>query len=442
MYSKPVVMLRWFAVALAIALLAATLVWRIPFMLWDHLDFAPLYAAWRSGVSLSQTIFWRVHGGHLHSAAYAVLLATTWLSHGQTWLDCLVSWALLCLYAWIVFALCRKTLRFDDDIACAAAALILFLALYPGHLANLQWGWQVAVFLCLLGAASSIRILTAENLNWKGNILALLAAALALLSFGTALALLPIALLAIAARGELSLMRRIGLALPWVVCALLSMYVLRSDAGLVAQHAGASSISFAARLWEILHYTLDYLGSGIARFATGAAPWLALLALATAGAAIVATRGRRATWPWIGLLLFGFVGAVLTAFGRAQEGTDQAFVSRYVSFSSVFWCGCVGLVAMAAQAATRRKAAWIALGVVAVFALINAVAMTRRAERLAQQSRVTAATVCATWPQVDRALLDGMHYDGADAARERLQVVRALGFAPFDRCAETHGEHE
>ena len=92
-------LLRLFAALLALALLAATLAWRIPFMLWDHLDFAPIYASWQSGAPLSQTIFWHNHGGHLHAAAYAVLLFTTWFSHGQTWLDCFVSWIFLVAYA-------------------------------------------------------------------------------------------------------------------------------------------------------------------------------------------------------------------------------------------------------------------------------------------------------------------------------------------------------
>lgn len=435
MFGKPFSLLRLFAVALAAALLAATLAWRIPFMLWDHLDFAPLYAEWRNGAPLSQTIFWHNHGGHLHTAAYLVLLATTSLSHGQTWLDCLASWALLCFYAVVVFAMCRDTLHLEEGKTRAAAALILFLALYPGHLANLQWGWQVAVFLCLFGAALAIYNLTAENFGWRANLIAMLAAALALLSFGTALALVPIALLAIAMRTELSLARRIVLALPWVLGSLIPIYAMRSDAGLVTQYAGASATLLAARLWGVSHYTLNYLGSGIARFASDLAPWLAALAVVTGAVAVFATKARRAAWPWIGLMLFGLLSAVLTALGRVDEGAQQAFVSRYVSFSSVFWCGWVGLILIATREAPKKSLAWFAVAFVAVFALFNALAMTKRAERMARESRATAAILCANYPNIDRAVLEDMHYAGADAAWERLQVVHALGFAPFDRCA-------
>ena len=70
-------------VALPLALgllLAATLQWHLPLMLWDHIDLVPIYDAWRRG-DLAASQFWRIHdGSHFHSAAYAVLLATTWLS--------------------------------------------------------------------------------------------------------------------------------------------------------------------------------------------------------------------------------------------------------------------------------------------------------------------------------------------------------------------------
>src|SRR3982750_1724891 len=79
-------------------LLVLTMVWHVPMMLWDHLDLAPIYKAWNEG-DLARSGFWNIHGGHLHTAAYAVLLVTTRLSGGEPWLDCLTSWVLLLGYA-------------------------------------------------------------------------------------------------------------------------------------------------------------------------------------------------------------------------------------------------------------------------------------------------------------------------------------------------------
>lgn len=425
---------RLFAALLAIALLAATLAWRIPFMLWDHLDFAPLYATWQSGVSLSQTIFWHSHGGHLHTAAYAVLLVTTWLSHGQTWLDCFASWIFLVAYAATILALCRETLPLVDERARFGVGLIVFLALYPGHLSNLQWGWQVAVFLCLLGTVVAIRSLSREEFDWRDNLISLCGATMAVLSFGIALALVPIALLAIALRGELRLGTRIAFALPWLLGSLVVAYALRSDASLITPHSHVDWAELATRLFEIGYYALNFLGAGIARFATGAAPWLALFAIFSGVPAAIASRSRRSAWPWIGFLLFGMIGAILTALGRIDAGPTQAFASRYVSFSTLFWLGWVGLFVLVLNGRTRHAVQWAVCGVVALFATGNAVAMAKRADRLAHEARITAATVCATYPDVAETVLKDMHYAGAEAARERLQVVHELGFPPFDTC--------
>lgn len=425
---------RLLAALLALALLAATLAWRIPFMLWDHLDFAPLYAGWQSGASLSRTIFWHNHGGHLHAAAYGVLLLTTWLSHGQTWLDCFASWVLLVAYAATVLALCRETLPLDDARARAGIGLIAFLALYPGHLANLQWGWQVAVFLCLLGAVVAIRSLSREDFDWRDNAVALCAAAVAALSFGIGLAIVPIALLAIVLRDELRGGTRLALAAPWLLGGLLIAYALRGDAGLVASQVQTGWWASAAQLFGIGTYALNFIGAGIARFAPEAAPWLALFAILSGARAAFASHRRRSAWPWIGLMLFALIGSMLTALGRVAEGPTQAFASRYVSFSTVFWLGWLGVCVPWIHGRRRPAAQWAVFALIAAFALGNAVAMAKRAARLAHEARLTAATLCATYPDVDDAVLKDLHYAGADAARERLRVVHALGFPPFDAC--------
>ena len=92
-------------------MLAATLLLHVPLMLWDHIDLVPMYEAWRQG-DLKISEFWRIHdGSHFHSAAYAVLLLTTWLSGGRPWLDCVVSWVVFAAMAWALIALARMGWR-------------------------------------------------------------------------------------------------------------------------------------------------------------------------------------------------------------------------------------------------------------------------------------------------------------------------------------------
>lgn len=402
-------------------LLLLTILWQVPMMLSNHLDLVPIYAAWNDG-RLDPSTLLAIHGGHLHALAYAVLLLTTRLSDGRPWLDCVASWLLLIVYAGVVMSFARESFLSGRGTR-ALSVLAVFLALYPGHLANLQWGWQVAVFLCLAGVAVAIRMLTLAELTWPRLVAALAAAIAALLSFATAAALIPTALALIALRGELPAKARIAFALPWL--ALGALFVLGID-------APATSASGLAHLGDVPGYTLNFIGAGIARFATDLAPWLALGGLVAATWAYAAARNRRESLAWLGLCLFAVFAGALVAVGRAAPfGESHAFVTRYVSFSSLFWLGCVGLMGL--RLADRgERTAQIGIALIAFLALANALHMVKKAYEVGTRSRAIASTIRATYPHVDRALLGEIYFDQPDVAMSRLDMLHALGFAPFD----------
>jgi hypothetical protein len=416
--------------ALALGLLGLTVLWHIPMMLWDHLDLVPIYQAWQEG-TLWQSDFWNIHGGHMHTAAYAVLLVTTALSGGQPWLDCVVSWSLLVLYAVVVLRLAAWSLV-DRRGRGRGLACIAFLALYPGHLVNLQWGWQVAVFLCLLGVAVAVACLAAPKLSWWRNAAALFAALVAYFSFATGIALIPVALAMIGLRRDLSKAERIGLAIPWMLLGLLILLKYQSSSLI---HA-ASSYSLA----QVLHYTLNFLGAGIARFATDLAPWLAVIAIVTGLHAFVIARHERVSLYWLGFLLFATFSAGLTAFGRADFfGADHAFATRYVSFSSLFWLGWLGLTFVASRSGGDAVGKWQSRLAVAVMVLAtaNALHMIKQAARVSEKTAAVAAQVRETYPQIDEALLRSVYFEQSAVARERLQGLRDQSFAPFDQAPDS-----
>jgi hypothetical protein len=408
-----------FFALLAGALLLLTLLWHVPMMLWDHLDLVPIYAAWSDG-RLHLPALFAIHGGHLHALAYAVLLGTTSLSHGRPWLDCLASWMLLIVYAGVVFSFARETFGRGRP---ALTMLVVLLALYPGHLANLQWGWQVAVFLCLAGAAIAIRSMTLPKLSWVHVAVSIVAANVALLSFAKAGALIPMMLALIALRRDVSARQRIAFAAPWLALGVL--FALRID-------ATATSSAGLAHLGAVPRYALNFIGAGIARFATDLAPWLALAGLLSAIWTWLAVRDRRESLPWLGLCLFAVFASVLVAIGRAPAfGNAQAFVTRYVSFSSLFWLGWTGLFGIR-LADDDARTARAAISLVAVLAVANALHMIKKAHETGVRARTIAETIRRSYPNVDRALLDAIYFNKPDVARSRLDALHALGFAPFD----------
>lgn len=409
--------------ALAVALLVATLVWMVPMMLWDHLDLLPIYQAWREG-HLWQSEFASVHhGSHLHTAAYAVLLLTTYLSQGQPWLDGVFSWLLLLGHAVLVLCLARR--------ARAAGALhwwplaAIPPALHPGHLANLQWGWQVAVFLCLANVSLALMAMVSPRLSVWRNGFALLAAGVAIASFTSGLALVPVALLLIALRSEWSIQRRILFAWPWLLLGGLAVYWLGSATAEDTQRdAGESAL-----------YVLNFLGNAVSRFARDLAAPVAALALLTGGWAAWRLRAEAAARAWLGWAMFGLGCALLTAWGRSADyGAEHAFATRYVSFSSVFWLGWAGLMALVLPH-TRGGAAgclrW-GLALVATLALLNALHLVKQARDLALSSHAIAEAIRTSGDAVDEQLLRSIYFDQPEVARQRLALLRQWGFAPYE----------
>jgi hypothetical protein len=415
-------------------LLAGTLAWYLPLMLWDHIDLVPMLEAWHAG-TLRDSGFWRVHdGSHFHVAAYAVLLATTTLSDGRPWLDALASFALLTVQALLLWRITRGD--GSRSAAGAWALLLVYLALYPGHLVNLQWGWQVAVFISTLGAVAAIAGLTRAQLPMSINLLAVASAGIGVLGFSTTLAVFPVALWLVLSHSGVPRARRPWLALPWAVAGLALAASLA-----MAREPGAAAIP-APGAW--LGYVINYLGGGVSRFATAMAPAWAVIALATAAWTVV-RHWQPALRPWLALMAFGAGCAALTAAGRAGEfGAAHAFVTRYASFSSLFWFGWTGLMLVAWRDRPQpwRRIVRPLLLLLALFALANGLHLAKQAREVHARAASYAAHIRTHYPDVDPAILAAAYDWRAEQAHAHLGVLRRRGFAPFHGPGEQSGVSE
>ncbi len=409
----------------ALLLVAATMALHIGLPLWDHIDLVPIYRAWQEG-DVSSSAFWRVHdGSHLHTSAYAVLLLTTWLSQGRPWLDCLVSALLMAGVAVLLLRLANRIL--PRGLGRGWWFVLGLLAFYPGHLINLQWGWQVAVFISLVGMVVPVVLLTARSLRWSGWAASLLAAVLGVMSFGTTLAVFPVAVALLLLRSDWSWLRR-GIGVSFWLMAL---------AGLVAwmRWDRAGEAITRPQLGDVLLYAGNYLGSGLLHFAQSLAlPWLVV---ALVVAAVVARRApRQRLVPCLALMACATGAALLTAWGRAAPfGVEHGFMTRYVSYSILFWFGWLMLVlpAMTEQPAWRR---WLrpVLLLVAVMATFNALHMTKKAIGVARNANAYAQQIVSQYPNYDPQLLERAYGPGRDqTAPELLDIWRQYGFGPFER---------
>jgi hypothetical protein len=410
------------------SLLAATMAWHLPMMLWDHIDLVPIYEAWQGG-TLASSGFGQVHdGSHFHLAAYAVLLVTTAVSDGQPWLDALVSLFLLGMQALLLWRIASS--NGGQRVHGAWALLLVYLALHPGHLVNLQWGWQVAVFISTLAAVAAIACVTRPRLPMPVNLLAVGCATVGVLGFSTTLVVFPIAVLLVALHPGVPRSRRALLAVPWLAAFALLVTWLA-----IGRQQGAPDMP---EIGVLVAYSLNYLGSGVSRFATALAPAWTIVAFATATWTAFG-RWRAELLPWLALMAFGVGCAVLTAIGRAGEfGAGHAFVTRYVSFSSLFWFGWVGLMLVAWRDAPRAWPRLVRplLALLFAFALANGLHLAKQAREVHARAVSYADHIRSHYPALDPEVMAAAYGGRAEAAQAHLGVLRERGFPPFDTPAD------
>lgn len=134
-------------------------------------------------------------------------------------------------------------------------------------------------------------------------------------------------------------------------------------------------------------------------------------------------------------MAFALLSGVLVTLERADVfGPNQAFVTRYVGFSSYFWLGLAGLLGM--QYGSRPSHGLrTALIIIFAFAFANAANMIHKAQAVGVRTRTVAMTIRSTWPDVDSRLLGRIYFDRPQTAQRLLEKLHAWHYAPFGRPA-------
>ncbi|MDE3076259.1 MAG: hypothetical protein KGJ86_12595, partial [Chloroflexota bacterium] len=267
--------------------------------------------------------------------------------------------------------------RADSDHAPRLRAwLVLLISLFMFSAAqydNWIWGWGIQWYLVPAAAAGSFLAITRWKKSWSGLAVAAALAAVAAYTFGAGV---PV----------------------WIVGAIGIVALWRPAARYLAMWLALAGVSIGLYLYGlpasqqlgyavghplvVLDYALVYIGSwgrgpayAVAFLALRGVHWLqpnpqlvrfgatfpslppslaALLAVLPAtvgvlGLALVAlvhlelARQKYrylADWlPSLLLVYFSLLCALLTAFGRANFGVQEALASRYLTLSSLFWVG-------------------------------------------------------------------------------------------------------
>jgi len=330
-----------------VPLLAIVLRRAVEIPYWDEWEWTDLvYAARTHTLTFDQ--LWMPHNEHRILIPNLIMLALDRLGGWGVVREQIVSLVILALTQLVIWTLIRRTVHAARAGWCFLAVSVVLLGL--AQYENLQWGFQMAWFLCDLGLVVAIWALTRPHRTARDVVIAVLAATVASLSSSQGLVVWPAGLLAI----FLVPRRVIPTAAGWLTVAGLVIAVVRSGS---PGEGGPGHVGLT-HLGLLAHYAAIYLGAPVrASFGLDQTTiagcvllvWFGVLAVAAARAPL-ALRVRLA--PWLAIAVYPVLCALVTATGRAGFGLGQGASSRYTSIGALAW---VALIAATFIAVPRGR---------------------------------------------------------------------------------------
>lgn len=320
---------------------------------WDEWELLRVLYKLDSG-ELGLLDLWAQHSEHRPIFPRLVLLSLAYVSHWNVVYELWVNLAVAALVLLFLWQLVRLTVHRADPgltlwVTLAASLLTFSMVQWE----NWAWGWQIQVFMNVLGAVVAVWALTRWPGQWRGFVLAYAASVLATFSFMTGLLLLVIIPLGIFINGG---RHKAGFLLFGIIIATTIGWVYFTGYQKPGHHPDI--FYFSWQPWSYLRYVLAYLGAPFAAGKTHLALLLGLLGLAILGSSgywLLRSSPvyRPIVIPWILLAMYAGISAVATGLGRAGFGVEQAMASHYTTISILFW---ISLFAIGALTCRRYLA--------------------------------------------------------------------------------------
>jgi len=434
---------------------------RVPFAdHWDEIRFLIQHEAGNTDW------FFAIHGGHWHSTGYAVNMALTALTGFNPVNESLASvvlGGLACIVMMPTAARMAPTGR--RPVIASGLAAILLLSL--DQASNWLWGWQTAVFVNILGCVSFTVLACSDRFGWLQFFGMMMSALVAIFAFATALALPFIGLLVIAFRVWGPTKREPASVLHFLAWAIFTMCISAlywTSLTQVSALAGITSGDLApGGILELVSYlaqfVLAYIGAAISG-GTDTAAFVAMLI----GSICLIYAVRRSIQrgdtiddilPSLILMAIALGAAGFTALGRSDYGHMQALVSRYLSFSSLFWLGAglwflrvlPPLSALKSKPSSGLIMFTVCLAILCLAKTENIVRAAGNGMELSNQLSESAQTLKAEYPDISTELIYSLGQVGGPKSHERIrrdiQYLHDNGLPPFQtRDAKTANQGE
>jgi hypothetical protein len=399
------------------AVLAIVLQRAVDLPFWDEWSWSNLVYGARTG-TLTFAQLWAPHGDHRMLIPNLVMLALDAAGGWHVVREQIVSLVLLALTQLVCWALIRTSVPAARRGACFFATTVLLLGL--GQWENLDWGFQMAWFICNLGVVVVVWAVTRPRAVPRDTLVALVAATVASLSSSQGLLAWETGLVALLLMPR----RRAGTIALWIVAAIVVSAIVRSGVPAAGHSAGIKAMA---------HYALIYLGAPVIgslglRLATDAGIVLVLWFI---GLCTVAARGSRRTRvrlaPWLAVGAYPFMAAIVTATGRAGFGLAQADSSRYTTIGVLAWVAAVAATCAVVPRGRGRIVAAIAPALIVVlFSVKQSLDGNHEWLRHTAERRAASAALAAHDPRIVPTL-----YSDERHMRAFLKELAAVHDGPF-----------
>ncbi len=284
--------------------------------------------------------FWSQHNEHRLFFPKIIMLFLSSISHWNVIWEQLFSLFIQILTLLLIFSLAKETIPTDRNRSHVFFKIFSSILLFSMvQQENWSWGWQLQIFLNILAVIFTIWSITKWPDNWMGLLLGALGATVATYSFANGILIWIVFLFLLPFRMS---KWRTPFILLWIIIASGIFFSYIYHYKKPAYHP--SLLSLFENPLNFLAFFFSYLGSpfGISYGLSGSVLFgilgigilfFLLYKICIHGSADLLKKSH----PWIGLVLYILLSAILTGIGRSGFSAYQALSSRYTSFSIIFW---------------------------------------------------------------------------------------------------------
>jgi hypothetical protein len=418
-------------IALAAPLLILYFVWNyginVPFS--DQWELIPLLEKLHDK-TLTLADLWQQHNEHRIIFPKILMLFLAHFSNWNIFLELCTNMVLAIINLLFLFSILRNT---SESLKSPWLKIIISLLIFSMvQYENWFWGWQIQIFMSVLGAIIAIWSVNKWQGKTIGLTIAISAAILSSYSFSTGLVTWPavVALLLLQKKWKLKHI------IIWLLTCITTVLLFYHNYTKSNTNAPFSFILSHPSIY--IRYVLTYLGSSLGHSRSSSQVVASIMLIITSLAIFDIRRLNKERFrnltPWLALAIYAILAACVTGAGRIGLGSQQALASRYTTISTLLVISAAVTIyhSMELNLSINKKRSLkdilFIIAITSVFCLSYSNSYTHGVKEMKKIAKcVNESAFCLTDPEnADDDSLKRL-YPNPDVIRQRIKVLSELG---------------